>query len=88
MKCKFIHILACVCLLLALVYLLKGVNFRGDGTDVLVEAESFDDIGGWVVDQQVMDQMGSPYLLAHGLGKVVDEARTEVEFSEVGKYRV
>ena len=36
-------------------------------TTVLVEAESFQNTGGWVVDQQVMDQMGSPFLLAHGL---------------------
>ncbi len=35
---------------------------------LLVEAEGFRDRGGWVVDQQSMDQMGSPYLLAHGLG--------------------
>ena len=34
---------------------------------VLVEAESFMHLGGWVVDQQSMDAMGSPYLLAHGL---------------------
>lgn len=36
---------------------------------VLVEAESFNEKGGWVLDQQFMDQMGSPFLLAHGLGK-------------------
>lgn len=35
---------------------------------LFIEAENFEDIGGWVVDQQFMDQMGSPYLLAHGLG--------------------
>ena len=32
--------------------------------DVLVEAESFADKGGWAVDQQFMDLMGSPYLIA------------------------
>ncbi len=37
----------------------------------LVEAEGFDDPGGWVVDQQFMDQMGSPMLLAHGMGQPV-----------------
>ena len=40
--------------------------------NVLVEAESFSDAGGWVVDQQSMDRMGSPYLLAHGLGVPVE----------------
>ena len=41
------------------------------GAEVLVEAEGFADRGGWVVDQQFMDIMGSPYLLAHGLGRPV-----------------
>lgn len=53
-----------------------------------VEAESFQKTGGWVVDQQFMDQMGSPYLLAHGLGTPVADATTEVTFSEIGNYRV
>lgn len=38
---------------------------------VLVEAESFENLGGWVVDQQFMDQMGSSFLLAHGVGFLV-----------------
>ena len=36
-----------------------------------MEAEAFADRGGWVLDPQFMDQTGSPYLLAHGLGKPV-----------------
>ena len=32
----------------------------------LVEAEAFAEKGGWGVDSQFMEQMGSPYLLAHG----------------------
>ena len=44
---------------------------------VLIEAESFDDWGGWVNDTQFMDQMGSPYLLAHGMGKPVADAKTK-----------
>jgi hypothetical protein len=35
---------------------------------LFLEAEGFEDFGGWELDQQSMDQMGSPYLLAHGLG--------------------
>jgi len=54
--------------------------------DVLVEAESFSDLGGWVVDPQFMDIMGSPYLLAHGMGKPVTAARTQVEFPTPGTY--
>ncbi len=55
---------------------------------VLVEAESFENLGGWVVDQQFMDQMGSPFLLAHGLGEPVKDAITKVQFPTTGKYRV
>jgi hypothetical protein len=56
--------------------------------DVLVEAESFKDPGGWVLDPQFLDTMGSPYLLAHGLGKPVENASTEIEFPESGEYAV
>ncbi|MCF7956896.1 MAG: FAD-dependent oxidoreductase [Phycisphaerae bacterium] len=58
------------------------------GASVLVEAESFTVKGGWVVDQQYMDMMGSPYLLAHGLGEPVADAVTTVEFPSSGTYRV
>jgi len=65
---------------------LCGVSFAGK--NILIEAESFDDLGGWVVNQQSMDQMGSPYLLAHGLGAPVKDAVTSVTFPAAGKYRV
>lgn len=61
---------------------------HGQAAQVLVEAESCADTGGWTVDAQFMDQMGSPYLLAHGLGKPVAPAETEVTFPEEGNYRV
>lgn len=60
----------------------------GNAADVLVEAESFKNKGGWVVDQQFMDQMGSPYLLAHGMGQPVDDAYTEVDFPTEDTYYV
>jgi hypothetical protein len=56
--------------------------------DLLVEAESFENLGGWVVDQQFMDQMGSPSVLAHGLGTPVVDAKTDVVFPALGTYRV
>ena len=55
---------------------------------VLVEAESFADRGGWKLDTQFIDEMGSPYLLAHGLGQSVKDAVTEVSFPETGEYHV
>ncbi len=53
---------------------------------VLVEAESFQNKGGWVVDQQFIPSMGSPYLLAHGMGEPVENASTTIDFPESGKY--
>lgn len=55
---------------------------------LFIEAESFTIKGGWVVDQQFMDIMGSSYLLAHGMGIPVANAETEVEFPETGEYHV
>ena len=54
---------------------------------VLVEAESFVNPSGWVVDQQFMDQMGSPFLMAHGLGVPCQDATKEVVFPETGVWR-
>lgn len=56
--------------------------------DLLVECESFEDKGGWVVDQQFMDLMGSSYLMAHGMGEPVTDAQTAVTFPEKGNYYV
>lgn len=46
---------------------------------ILIEAEEFDDFGGWALDSQFEVQMGSPYLLAHGLGRPVADARTTID---------
>ncbi|MGC8639788.1 MAG: FAD-dependent oxidoreductase [Isosphaeraceae bacterium] len=55
---------------------------------IFLEAEQFADTGGWDTDQQSMDQMGSPYLLAHGLGVPVKDVVTTVKVAAPGKYRV
>lgn len=55
---------------------------------VFLEAEQFTDLGGWDLDQQSMDQMGSPYLLAHGLGVPVRDATITTAFPAPGSYRV
>ncbi|MEM6571347.1 MAG: FAD-dependent oxidoreductase [Planctomycetota bacterium] len=55
---------------------------------VLVETEAFEDLGGWVLDQQFMDLMGSPFLLAHGMGVPVADARTRVALASPGTVRV
>jgi hypothetical protein len=56
--------------------------------ELFVETEGFSDRGGWVVDQQFMDLMGSSYLLAHGMGRPVRDASTELIFPRAGTYRM
>jgi len=65
-----------------------AVAFRVEAATVLVEAESFKEHGGWKIDTQFIEIMGSPYLLAHGLGRPVADATTTVELPETGRYRV
>ena len=71
-----------------LVLLLLAAIAFSNGQSVLVEAESFAQKGGWVVDPQFVEQMGSPYLLAHGMGKPVQEAHTNFKVETTGKYHV
>ena len=55
---------------------------------LLVEAESFEDRGGWKLDTQFIREMGSPYLLAHGLGRPVADATTTVSIPTAGTWHV
>ena len=73
--------------ILFVILLLAGVAAAQPQT-VLVEAESFDWPGGWFTDQQFIDQMGSPYLLAHGFGTPVADAKTDIRLSKLAIYRV
>jgi len=77
--CKFL-------LILPVLYCF-GCESQKNHAVVLVEAESFNHWGGWVLDQQSIDQMGSPYLMAHGLGVQVKDASTTVKFEKLGTYK-
>lgn len=79
---KFLASLVVACVLVP-----GPVVLRGDG-GLLIEAESFAEKGGWVVDAQFVEQMGSPYLLAHGLGRPVANAGTGVSIAKGGRYHV
>jgi hypothetical protein len=57
-------------------------------TEILIEAEEFATYGGWVLDSQFEEQMGSPYLLAHGVGRPVADATTTVAIKVPGLYEV
>ena len=59
-----------------------------ESNGVLIEAESFDDFGGWKLDTQFIHSMGSAYLLAHGLGKPVAPATTTVKLPGAGRWHV
>ena len=58
------------------------------GETICLETEQFDDRGGWMVDSQFIDQMGSSFLLAHGMGKPVADATTTFNCREAGTYHV
>ena len=57
-------------------------------SQVLVEAESFAEKGGWVTDHQAFEKIHSSYLMAHGLGRPVKDAVTSVSFAEGGTYHL
>jgi len=74
---------------LILFMILTGlVSCNKPGNLIFIEAESFSSVGGWVIDQQAMDVMGSPYMLAHGLGIPVKDAGTTIKVSKDADYRV
>ena len=67
----------------ALLFLLSSCH-----KEIFVECESFDNKGGWVIDPQFVEQMGSPYLMAHGMGEAVENASTSIDVSSGGSYHV
>jgi len=75
-------------LVASIAILLAAVGPARAAEPIWLEAEHFADHGGWRLDAQFIDQMGSPYLLADGLGAPVDDARTTVEVPNRGKYRL
>lgn len=73
---------------LLICFFLSLYSISMSAAGVWVETENFKDKGGWVVDQQFMDLMGSPYLMAHGMGTPVADASTSVQIPEKGTYHV
>ena len=49
---------------------------------IFLESETFRELGGWTVDTQSYEALGSFYLLAHGIGKPVRDAVTEFRTEE------
>lgn len=56
---------------------------------VMALATRFNDKGDWILEQQFVLQMGSSYLMAHGLGTpLAKDAKTEINIPEDGDYRL
>ena len=56
---------------------------------VMVLATTFDNRGDWTVEQQFVLQMGSSYLLAHGIGTpLANDAVTKVTVPADGEYNI
>ena len=58
------------------------------GADIFVECESLSELGGWVVDAGSIRSMGSAYVMAHGCGRPVADAKGSVTVREDGVYSV
>lgn len=52
------------------------------------DAADFGDYGGWALDTQFVGFMGSSYLIAHGTGTPVEDARLEIPNVTPGRYRL
>jgi len=53
-----------------------------------IDVEDFDDYGGWRMDVQFVHLMGSPYLMATGIGTPVKDATTTINVPKSGEYNV
>lgn len=89
MKIKYLKALWTQGRLGILLTVLMSVSVLSQAQDIVwLETEKFDDLGGWTNDWQFIDQMGSPYLFAMGLGTPVKDAATHVQVEKPGRYRM
>jgi hypothetical protein len=75
-----------IIIILVLILNLGSISFAQK--NLFIDAESFSNTGGWVIDQQSWDVIGSSYLMAHGMGRKVEDAKTEVQFPKIDNYHV
>lgn len=61
---------------------------RRPADKILIPAGSFENHGGWMLDTEFIEILGSPYLMAHGLGTPVPDATTTVQFPQTGVWHV
>ena len=65
----------------------REITMVADGF-LWIDAEDFEDYGGWLLDTQFVYLMGSGYLIAAGIGAPVQDATVEVDVPEAGAYRL
>jgi hypothetical protein len=53
-----------------------------------IEAEEFDDLGGWTLDSQFYAALGSAYLITNGMGKPVEDAKTIIKIPTNDNYKL
>ncbi|MCP4312049.1 MAG: FAD-dependent oxidoreductase, partial [Bacteroidetes bacterium] len=53
-----------------------------------IDVEDFDHYGGWQMDNQFVHLMGSPYLMATGVGKPVEDATMSFDLAKRGEFHV
>jgi FAD dependent oxidoreductase/F5/8 type C domain len=63
-----------------------GLKVAPEKQYIWLETELFPEKGGWSVDSQFFETMGSAYLLATGLGSPVPDARTPFHVDRDGRY--
>ena len=71
-----------------LTIVLLSICYNLSASSILLETENFSNKGGWVLDQQFMDLMGSPYLMAHGMGVPVNDATSMARIPQDGIWHV
>lgn len=59
---------------------------KSNNSSFLLEAVQFSNRGGWLADTQFQDELGFSWLLAHGLGRPVENASTYINLPEAGQY--
>ena len=56
--------------------------------NIFISVADFHQKGGWLMDSQFIETMGMPYLLAHGIGTPVSDAKATVRIDSDGKYHI
>lgn len=64
------------------------VKGKTDLSEIFIEAESLSHKGGWTVETQSMETIGSAYLMAHGMGAPVEDACGDFFVAKAAHYNV